>query len=163
MARKATVLPNTAHNRADRRVTTSGKRATVKIPNASHTGYDKWEASPGDMITFTVDAAPGYSDKRNGRVVGRVDASGASGADKTPIVGWICVAMLSDDLSFAYEMWVDPANVTSCRAAANDVEFWRTFMTADPGDLLRMSEYGSLGASPGRSNALPPARSESGD
>jgi hypothetical protein len=147
--------------RKDAKITTKGKRASVRVPNATTVAGGKWIASPGDFVAFTVDASPGYSDARHGRVVGRVDAAGWDGGDKTPIKGWLCVMMLSSDLTFAHEMWIDPASVTACYSVGPGfVRFLETFFTADPMDLMRMSEYGSLGAWEHRSNALPPSNTD---
>lgn len=144
--------------RKDAKITTKGKRAIVRVPNASLTGYGKWVASPGDFITFEIPRDDGSSDRRHGRVIGRVDAAGWDGGKgyDQPIKGHIAVVMLGVDLSFAHEMWVDPAWVTRCETVSCRAEFFRVFFTADPQDLLRMSEYGSLGAAPHRTNKLPP-------
>lgn len=140
--------------RADAKITTKGKRATVRVPNASTLGYGRWEASPGNLVTFEIPRADGTTSARHGRVIGRADASGRDG---DPVKGWIAVIALSDNISFAYEMWIDPAWVTSCRTNGPEaIEFFRVFLTASADDLIRMSEYGSLGASPGRTNKLPP-------
>ena len=66
--------------------------------------------------------------------------------------------MLSCDLTFAHEMWVDPAWVTRCETVACHADFFRVFFTADPQDLLRMSEYGSLGVQSYQTRALPPTK-----
>lgn len=137
--------------RKDAKITTKGKRATVRCPNATTIGYGKWQASPGDFVAFKID-----EDTRYGRVVGRVDASGSDG---DPVKGWICVVMLGTTLHFAHEYWVNPEWVIEVRTVnPNHVRFFEVFFTADPMDLIRMSEYGSLSCSEHATNALPPKR-----
>jgi hypothetical protein len=130
--------------RKDAKFTTKGKRASVRVPNASTIGTGKWMASPGDFIVFRI---PDDDMERYARVIGRVDAEGWDGADKTPIVGEIACVMLSCGLSSAHEMWVDPEWVMECHSVGpHNVRFFTAFFTADPMDLLAMSEYGSLAA-----------------
>lgn len=144
-----------SRRRTDARYTVNGKRASVRISNASHLGYSLWTASPDDFVTFEVPTNdPACTSTRHGRVIGRVDASGSDG---DPVKGWIAVMALGTNLSFAYEMWIDPAWVTEChKIGPETLEFFRVFLSSPTNDLIRMSEYGSLGASPGRTNQLPP-------
>lgn len=145
--------------RKDAKITTKGKRALVRLPNTPIGVTSKWQAAPGDFVVFEIPHDDGSSDRRYGRVIGRVDAAGWDGGDKTPIKGFLAVMMLGDRLSHAFEMWVDPQWVTHCESVMSHVEFFRVFFTADPSDLMRMSEYGSLNTH-GGSNALPPARTD---
>jgi len=135
--------------REDARYTTKGKRATVRLPNVQSVGSGKWNASPGDFVTFQIPDG----ERRHGRVIGRVDASGWDGGHA--VSGWIAVVMLSVDLSFAHEFWIDPAWVTYCAAVAKHVEFFRAFFTKDPAELLRIAEYGSLGTQEYKTNEMP--------
>lgn len=146
-------------HRADASITIAGKRAIVKLPNTSALGYGKYHAEPGDLIVFDLNReTPNSPDVRYGRVLGRVDAAGWDGADKTPIKGYIAVMMLGERLNHAYEMWVDPANVTFCESQSSHATFFATLFNASPEHLLRMSKYGSL--STHGTCALPPTQPE---
>ncbi len=143
--------------RKDASITIAGARATVKLgAKASTSGYSKYTASPGDFVTF--DIGDTVSDIRHGRVLGRVDAAGWDGANKTPIKGWIAVMMLGERANHAYEMWVNPAWVTFCESQQNHAKFFATLFTASAEDLLRMAHYGSL--STHGTCELPPVRTE---
>lgn len=147
--------------RADASITIAGKRAIVKLPYKFELGigYGKYCAEPGDFIVFDLNReTPNSPDVRYGRVLGRVDAAGWDGADKTPIKGFVAVMMLGERLNHAYEMWVDPADVTFCESQSSHATFFATLFNASPEHLLRMSKYGSL--STHGTCALPPTQPE---
>jgi hypothetical protein len=129
--------------RSDRRLTTSGKRAVVRCPSVLlPLGYSKYNAAPGDLVSF--DTGNGHC--RLGKVVGRVDAAGGP-ANGQPVNGWICVLVLSQHGVFAHELWVDSAWVQSIYPVTEGmVRFFMTWLTVDPAKQLAMAEYGSLSA-----------------
>lgn len=147
-----------SNHRADASITIAGKRAIVKLPNTSALGYGNRTASPGDWIVFDLGRGTERSDVHYGRVLGRVDAAGWDGADKTPIKGWIAVMRLSSLGTHAFEFWVNPADVTFCESQSSHATFFATLFNASPEHLLRMSKYGSL--STHGTCALPPTQPE---
>lgn len=89
MTRSANKIKSSHRN--DATITIAGKRAVVKLPSTSALGYGKYRAEPGDFVVFDLNREmPNSPDVRYGRVLGRVDAAGWDGADKTPIKGFCC-------------------------------------------------------------------------
>ena len=117
----------------------------VRVPNASHLGYDKWTAQVGDWIVWT------YPDSQSdliGRMTGRVHYAPACG-ESAPIADWLEVLQLSDDHTHAYIRWIDPQWVTRVHANAPDIQrFLSWFAGPLPSRewLNGASEYGTLSA-----------------
>jgi hypothetical protein len=110
----------------------------VRLPNASHLGYDKWKAQRGDVIVYREGEGT-----RTGRVLGRVAYAPPEG-EIGAITDHLYVLALSDDLSHAYIRWVDPADVVQCTPCTPDRAAWLAlFFAADlPRDLPDLCAYG---------------------
>lgn len=93
---------------------TINRRAKIKLPNISASsilGFDRWEATNGDIIIWT-DPAQGPIG-RVGRVIGKVDAPALG--DTPEIEGWICIVqMMQTPTDSIGEFWVNPNWVTRC-------------------------------------------------
>lgn len=80
-------------------------RKQVQCPNVSQLGFDKWKAQFGDIVMFTEGEKT-----RVGRVVARIEHAPALGETEA-LHNYLCVAALSDDLTFVMERWVKPEDV----------------------------------------------------
>lgn len=120
------------------------RRVSVHCPNTSTLGYGKWVAKPGDLLTYKEHHTDGSYTPRLARMVGRVNAP-ADGPTCPEVKGLICVVAISNEGTFCYERWIKPADVVHVSAPAPN--FWHYFMTADPSELIKASEYGSASAS----------------
>ena len=115
-------------------VTLSKKK--VICPHASLLGYGTRRAKPGMFVRW---------DGGHGRIIATIDYAPPLG--ETPeIKGWLLVMTLSDDLSFAYERWIDPKDVIECRPWPTKFFLWMAQPTLpyDPYTIRRLMEYGTL-------------------
>lgn len=78
----------------------------VRLPNCFK-GLGKYEASPGDFVTFKQMQGDDTYDTRIGRVLGRVDAPFVPSSDGNPlhdcskVEGWLAVLVLGDNARHA--------------------------------------------------------------
>lgn len=135
------------------RTCTVSQRTTGYLPRASTTGYGKYRASPGDLITWCEeDNGPTM---HTGRVIGMVDAPAMRTVDHRfdagPIKDWLIVMRLSAELTYAHPVWVDPKMVTKCIECPKGnllaFLFSDDFHTMKVEDLMYLSGYGSLSES----------------
>lgn len=117
-------------------------RKQVNVPKASTLGFGKFRAQFGDMIMYHDQEAT-----RVGRIIGRVQSAPSIGQDG-PLRDHLVVAVFSDDLTFIYERWVDPASVARCwTPQPKHRELWQ-FMLGDefkkrsPDELREWAESG---------------------
>ena len=111
----------------------------VRCPNASRLGYGKWEASPGDIVTYTYANSASFS----GRVLGCVSAP-ADGPNVPAVKGWLVVLELRATFDHAFVRWIDPELVTEVRSAPKAFPAW-FFGELPPIDkVLAADSYGSL-------------------
>lgn len=113
----------------------------VRCPNSSYQGFSRTEAKPGDWIAYREHCTDGSSHARFARVIGRIDAAGTDGPS---VKGKVAAIALSDDGTFCYERWIDPADVLSIHSPAPKFLAW--FASADPQELLRAADYGAAAA-----------------
>ena len=136
-------VPTTTGAKMSSRVHTL-RRVPIACPNASPIGYGKCVADPGDLISYKEHCADGSYMLRLARVVGRVNAP-ADGPICPEVKGKICAVALNDEGTTCYERWIDPSDVVHVNRPAPN--FMHYFMTADPSELVKASEYGSASAS----------------
>ncbi len=103
---------------------TYSTRKLTYLPNASTLGYGKYQAASGDYITTS-------NGHQVGRVLGQITSCDNGGPDCR---GHLVVAMLSTDLSYGYENWINPADVTTCVAPERVNNFLTAFLTASVKD-----------------------------
>lgn len=113
------------------RKVTYSKRA-VKLPNATTLGYAQYLAHPGDFIAYKETYQDGSYSLRNARVIGRIEATDDQGP---ACKGFLLVCALSDSMTFGYERWIDPADVTECQPGDRASHFLAWFAGASPETL----------------------------
>lgn len=119
-----------------RYVKVAPRRASKYLPNATHLGYSKYKASPGDMIVFRVERSAGESpDRMIGRVIGVIDETDRDGTDYTG-KGALLVIAVSRNASFGMEMWVDLEDIEECTSPKHAAHFLNWFLNATPKDLM---------------------------
>lgn len=74
----------------------------TKLPNADTLGFGLWKAKRGNWIVYEQD-----NHKTIARVIGRVHCEGKT---------YIEVVALSEDLTFGFVRWIEPAQVRRCIA-----------------------------------------------
>ena len=118
------------------------QRGNVKIilPNASYLGYDKYFASPGDLILYKEYHMGETHSLRLARVIGRIKKCDNDGAD---CKGFILVSALDDTLDFSYERWVDPKDVSRCVSIDKSKEFIGWFLSATVNALHKRNRENS--------------------
>ena len=110
------------------------KRKNVKIflPNCSTLGFGKYYASPGDLINYKEEYVGGTHGYRLARVIGRIKGTDNCGSQ---CKGHILVSALEDELTYAYERWIDPKDVFRCVDSKKSAEFISWFLSATPEQL----------------------------
>ena len=116
----------------------------VRCPNASTLGFGRWEAKPGDFITFEESKGrpPVY-----GRVLGRVADHGRCGEGEKPneCEGWLVVLKFHMNLSHAHAVWVDPTLVLEVGDPPRNLMRWALQpRLPSPDVVLRLASYGTL-------------------
>jgi hypothetical protein len=124
----------------------------IKCPNANLSGFGLGVAKPGHLIVYKEHYADGTYRTRAARVLGRVSAptlgpagSSAPDADTGAVRGFALVAALSDDMTHAYERWINPADIIEVRE--NPTAFAAFFFGAelpDAGEMRRAMRDGSI-------------------
>ena len=117
----------------------------TKLPKLVTTiGFDRWIARPGDLILYRERLAGGDdapSLRRIARVIGTVDAptlpAGTNYEGSPAVKNHICVMALADDGSYAYERWVDPADVVRCLDPEHMRAFMALFLAEDWNQCMR--------------------------
>lgn len=111
----------------------------IPCPNATFFAGGRGKAKAGDMITCNHSGAT-----RMARILGRVSAPALSG-DDGPTVGWALVMMLSNDGSFAYERWINPADITRVYDAPTNMAafFFAPTLPYDAHTMRRLMEHGT--------------------
>jgi hypothetical protein len=125
--------------------TASYSKRKVYLRNASTFGFGKYEAIPGDLISFSYPTNNGEPSEKThfGRVMGRVDASRES--DTIPAVkGHLTVLVLNDTATHASLRWVDPTWVRECRTVPSTLA--RFFFSPDLPSLDVLMKLDDLGA-----------------
>lgn len=129
----------------------------VYIPNATTLGYGKYNAEPGDFLSWRDPLQNGdRSDMRYGRVLGRVSSHDATslGARKD-FTGHIAVLWFHSNFAHASMRMVDPEHVVECydpNAGKSNLGKFLNFMVSvdiNPANIKRLMEaerYGSLDA-----------------
>jgi len=77
----------------------------VRCPNASHLGFDRWQAQVGDLILFTDGERTSV-----GRMIGRVHYAPPC-VESLAVHDWLLVVGLAADLGHTFERWVNPLDV----------------------------------------------------
>lgn len=115
----------------------------VPCPNASLIAGARGAAKPGDMLVWNDPGFPGR--KTLARMLGRVTAP-ADGPDVPAIKGWILAMVLSEDASFAYERWINPADVARVydSPAKLAAVFFAPKLPHDARTMLRLIEHGTM-------------------
>lgn len=114
----------------------------VRLPNATTLGYCKSTASPGDLIQ--------HGERRElARVLGRIVSSDRDGERCD---GFLYVLQLSDDATFSYVRWIDPAAVSVCHAPSAGLQAFAAFFFAermpfDAAEIAELADHGTLSAS----------------
>lgn len=102
------------------RTRTYSTRKLTYLPNAQTLGYGKWKASSGDYITT--------KNGEFGRVLGVITNCDADGLDCR---GHLVVTILSNDLTFGYERWIDPKDVFTCKDPKHVNNFMTCFLASN--------------------------------
>lgn len=119
--------------------------AKVRLPNVRPMGFDKYEAHPGDWLTWCYpqeDGSDGVAEY--GRVLGKIVSCDSDGDDCT---GWIAVLWLHVGLSHASVMWVNPEWVRRCAPPAPELLAFVAGVNITPENVEkidRAASYGSL-------------------
>lgn len=87
-------------------------RKQVICRNSSHIGFSKVKARVGDIVVYGDGSQTQFETRNVGRVIGRIVYAPALDANEQPIRNWLLVAVLSNDLTFVMERWVNPEHVT---------------------------------------------------
>ena len=103
-------------------------RKATRLPRAMTLGHGRWKARPGDWIVyFRSDGSRAFA-----RVIGQIESCDTDGPDCT---GWLQVVAVSDNGSFGYERWINPADVIECLDPARVRTFLAWMLSATPADL----------------------------
>ena len=115
---------------------TLAPRKRTHLPNASTLGYGKYYAEPGDIVRFK----DGGTAPVIGRVLGQITSCDQDGQDCT---GWLAVATLGENLSFAFTRWIEPSEITECLPASQVAPFLSAFLSATIPDTIAALEANS--------------------
>lgn len=110
------------------RARTLAPRRGTRLPNAHIFAYGKYVAFPGDYVMVTSNGRDAF-----GRVLGQITSTDSDGQDCR---GWLAVAVVSDDLTFGYERWIAPGDVSSCVPAKHVNAFMSAFLNATVAETL---------------------------
>lgn len=117
------------------------QRTSKYLKNAHTQGFNKYKASPGDMIVWRTSE----TDTRIGRVLGLVDSPAYD--ERSAIKGHLFVLLLSEDCSHTYPVWVDPDDVIVCRESPTKLAaffFGATLNEMPVEDIVKAARRGTL-------------------
>lgn len=99
-------------------------RKYVRCPNCRDGfAYDKSRAQVGDLVWFTES---GHT--KLGRMIGRI--AYAPSLDGEPCIqNYILCAVLSENMTYMFERWVNPVDVTRVTPVQNQADVMRWFMS----------------------------------
>lgn len=118
----------------------------IPCPNAGgFGGGGHGRAKAGHCILYRENHADGTHSERLARVLGRISAAGLNYANK-PVKGFALVMALSNDASFAYERWVDPADIVQVFDVPNAMAafFFAPKLAYDAATMRRLMDYGTV-------------------
>lgn len=112
----------------------------VACSNASLIAGGTYFLKAGMLFTYETGAGIAVA-----RSLGRVSAS-ASQAGGLAVDGWILAMVLSDDCSFVFERWVNPADVRRIIASPSKMAafFFAPELAYDAQMIRRLMAYGTL-------------------
>jgi|SRR5215469_4828237 len=107
----------------------------VRVPNASHLGFDKWKVKRGDVFTCDGNIIA--------RSLGRIKTCDNDGEDCR---GWVCALVLGLSGSHAYVRWIDPASVRQVIDCPSKLAafFFAEKLPYDNDMILNLAAYGTL-------------------
>lgn len=113
-------------------------RKQAKVHGSGTLGYNQWKARAGDIITYKERYEDGTHGYRQARVVGVITSHDhIEGEKPNQYAGNLLVLAFSDDLTFGYERWVKPEDVTDCKRPEHAATFLAFALDADPERLFK--------------------------